>query len=536
MKADTERFFYGEEARDILAKGVNLLGNMVGASLGPGGRLICIGQESLQSTVTKDGVTIAKHMKLDSPYNLGAEMIQQAAQRLLRQVGDGTTTTTILTQALVNNGFAMLYKKKLNVRILINQLNRALKESMQLLEKQRLKGGDQFDIKDVIDISTNGDEEIIDLIYQAYQEVGDHGLILVEESKGLNSFLQKTSGYQWETPMVSEQFMKDKSIDYIKLNNAKILLYDKRLEQIEPIKDILIQCSEEGIPLIVIAEDFTPEVISLFLMNCQRNILEVYPVKAPGYGTLLYHNLEDIAALTSATLITNNRGLSIRDSRWEDLGSTSSVIIRHDSITVEDPLIDKDRLLDQMAEAQLAVDLAGNHMFLDDLYKKRVARLTASAVSIMVGGVSDLDVKEKMDRYDDAIRAMQAAIKDGIVPGGGVALLRSQVQELPGDFGSTLLNKALFEVYRTILRNASIEDTSLKDMLTREKKYYRIDKDTLEISIYSSIKESRVIDPFMVVYEALRTAVSIATNILLTEGLIVRAAQVLNPNLDEIPV
>jgi chaperonin GroEL len=189
-----------------------------------------------------------------------------------------------------------------------------------------------------------------------------------------------------------------------------------------------------------------------------------------------------------------------------------------------------------MAEAQLAVDLAGNHMFLDDLYKKRVARLTASAVSIMVGGVSDLDVKEKMDRYDDAIRAMQAAIKDGIVPGGGVSLLRAQVQELPGDFGSTLLNKALFEVYRTILRNASIEDTSLKDILTKEKKYYRIDKDTLEISVYNSIKESRVIDPFMVVYEALRTSVSIATNILLTEGLIVRAAQVLNPNLDEIPV
>lgn len=536
MNFKEQKLFYGENAREILREGVNLLGHMVGATLGAGGKLVVIGQESMNPTTTKDGVTVAKNVRLDSPYDLGANMVKMAANRLHKRAGDGTTTATVMAQALINNGFNMLEKKRIPVRTLVSQLNAAKDSALLALEKQRLVKGDGFRIQDIIEISTNSDSEITNLIYKAYEEVGDHGLILVEESKTQESFLQLKDGYAWDSTLITESFMNDKTVNYIKFENPLILLYDKKVEQIEPLKDILMQAHDEDRPIVIIAEDFDTQVIQLLIMNNQRGILKCAAIKAPGYGSLRDENLNDIAAITGATLITANVGLSIRDVRYDDLGTCGSLTIKHDSFIIQDPNIDKERLASQIAQAKLQVNINKDHTFLEDLYAKRLARLTNSSVNIMVGGLTELEVKEKMDRYDDAIKALIIAIKHGIVPGGGVALLRSQVTENPGDYGATLLNKALFEPFKMILFNANINDNTLKDTLTKEKKYYKLNKDTLLLSLYDNVMDSGCIDPYEVTKEVIITSVSVAISILLTEGIIVRPAIHNNMNLDEIPM
>lgn len=513
-----ETLFLGDEAKESLIKGVNLMADAVCATLGPGGRNILIEDTMGNPYVTKDGVTVAKSLHLKPPYNMGAYLLKRAAERLGEKCGDGTTTTTALTQKMVTEGFSLLKEKKINPKVLLYQMNKAYNLIQDKLSKMVISEG-EYNVQDIAYTSSNGDKEMTQLIIEAFEATGPDGLILVDESRSSNSFINKTNGFLYDKGYVSSQFNLDKQNTSISLENCKILIHDKKIERIEHIKDVILRVAKNEESILIIAEDYDPQVLTMLIMNARSYGLKVVAVKAPSYGENRYHNLEDIAALTSGTVISQNNGLTISDIRYEDLGTCDLVKVSAESFILLNPQIDEERHLSQLRHAEAQMNNVQLTKWEIEQAKARLARLRNKVVTILVGGMTDVDVKEKKDRYDDAIKALFVAIKHGIVPGGGLALLGSRVNEKEGDYGTTVMNKAIYEPFRRILSNAGFNTKEVLNGL-KEYRFYNVENDSIKYT--NSLKDTKCIDPYLVTAESLKTALSVAGSILLNEGIILQ--------------
>ena len=532
--------FYKNDARDVLIEGVNQLANMVNVTLGAGGRLVAIENTFKEPYLTKDGVTVAKRLKVRAPYHIGAAMLRRAAEKLGNEFGDGTSTATCMTQALVNAGRDLIEKKGLNTRQLVYALEQKKEAALYILERQRNALSKDFKPEHIVMTSTNNDKEITETIMAAYEVVGNDGLILVEESKSTDTSIQLSEGYAYDTGYLSGQFIKDVSALSITIKDAKILLYDRKLERLEHIKDLMLElannnyANKENKGLVIIADDFDPQVLAMLVMNNKREYLNICAIKAPSFGENRYFMLEDIAALTGGTVISQNNGLAISDLRYEDLGTAEEIYITSDSFIIKRPEIDVERVAKRVDHASAQYKDDSTILWAREQARKRMAKLMSKTAVIMVGGTSDLDVKEKMDRYDDAIKALMVALRGGVLPGGGVALLNARVAENIDDWAATVINKALYAPFKQIMDNAGImpkERMALLKEIGNEKFYtlkmkYNEAKDpnltylTPFLAVSNKLADTQCIDPYLVTKACIETAVAIGTAILLTAGVV----------------
>lgn len=519
-KYEGRTLYLYDEAKEILIEGVNMLASAVGATLGPGGRNILIENTMGEPYVTKDGVTVAKSIHLKPPHNMGAGLIRKAAERLADKCGDNTSTATVLTQKMVNEGFRMIKDKGINPKVLFNQMKEAHDVMQDTLTKQIISS-DEYNISDIAYTSSNSDIDMTDKIIEAFNATGLDGLILVDESRSGNTYIQETNGFQYDKGYVSPQFNLNKETTTITLENARILIYDKKIDRLEYIKEVLLKVAKNEESIVLIAEDYDPQVLAMLIMNVRSYGLKAVAIKAPSYGENRYTNLEDIAALTSGTVISQNNGLSLSDIRYEDLGKCETIKITEDSFTLINPDIDQTKYTAQKQHAEYQFNNTNLNRWENDQAKSRLARLRNKVVTIMIGGITDVDVKEKKDRYDDAIRALSVAVKHGIVAGGGLALLNCRVNETGkfNNLGSTVMNKAVYEPFRLILYNAGF---STKEVLTllKTNKYYNIDGDSIKYT--NDLKSTRCIDPYLAASESLKTALHVAGSILLNEGIVMQ--------------
>lgn len=429
-----------------------------------------------------------------------------------------TSTVTAMTQRIVTEGFNIIKEKKINPKVLFFQMKRAHTQVQELLKSQIIPEG-EYNIQDIAYTSSNGDTEMTELIVEAFETTGRDGLILVDDSRSIHSSLSKTNGFLYDKGYISSQFNLNKESTSIILDNCKVLIYDKKIERLEHIKDVLLKVAKNEESIMIIAEDFDPQVLSMLIINVRQYGLKVVAVKAPSYGENRYHNLEDIAALTGGTLISQNNGLTLSEIRYEDLGTSESIKITPESFLLINPNIDEARHQTQLRHAQSQTENIQLTKWEIDQAKARLARLRNKVVTILVGGMTDIDVKEKKDRYDDAIKALFVAIKNGIVAGGGIALLRSRIQENEGDYGATIINKAIYEPFKRILYNSGFTTKETLNAL-KSNKYYNIDNDTIKYT--DDLRSTRCIDPYLVTSESLKTALNISGSILLNEGIVLQ--------------
>jgi len=519
-KYDGRTLYLYDEAKEILIEGVNMLASAVGSTLGPGGRNILIENTMGEPYVTKDGVTVAKSIHLKPPYNMGAALIKKASERLGEKIGDSTTTTTVLTQKMVNEGFRMIKDKHINPKVLFSQMKEVHDTMQELLLKQVINP-DEYNVADIAYTSSNGDTDMTNTIVEAFNKTGSDGLILVDESRSGNTYIQETNGFQYDKGYVSPQFNMNKDTTTITLENARILIHDKKIDRLEYIKDVLLKVAKNEESIVLIAEDYDPQVLAMLIMNVRSYGLKAVAIKAPSYGENRYTNLEDIAALTSGIVISQNNGLSLSDLRYEDLGKCETIKVTEDSFTLINPEIDQARYDLQKQHAEYQFSNTNLNRWENDQAKARLARLRNRVVTIMVGGITDVDVKEKKDRYDDAIRALSVAVKHGIIPGGGISLMNCRVNETDkfNSLGATVMNKAVYEPFRLILFNAGF---STKEVLTllKTNKYYNIEGDSIKYT--NDLKSTRCIDPYLAASESLKTALHVAGSILLNEGIVMQ--------------
>jgi chaperonin GroEL len=546
MQAKEYTNHYKNDARDVLIEGVNQLADMVNVTLGAGGRLVAIENTFKEPYLTKDGVTVAKKIKIKPPYHLGAAMLRRAAERLGNEFGDGTSTVTCMTQSLVNSGRDLILKKGLNTRQLVYDLEQKKGLVLENLRHQKKDLTDDVRPEHIVLTSTNNDTEITTTIMNAYASVGSEGLILIEESKSMDTLVQLTSGYAYDRGYVSSQFIKDNASLSITMNDVKFLLCDRKIERTEQVKDIILQIgmsnrmNKTNTSLVIIADDFDPQVLAMLIMtNRNYDGLGICCIKAPSYGENRFFMLEDIAALTGATVISQNNGLSLGDLRYEDLGSAGQVFISSEQFIIKEPSLDEERVNKRIEHANAQYHNDSIILWEREQARKRMAKLMSKTAIIMVGGTSDLDVKEKMDRYDDAIKALMVSLKGGIVAGGGVAMLQSRLQEKENDWAATMLNKALYAPFKQIMDNAGVmpkERVSVLEAI-RSGKFYTLkmkvnrENDVCDLSsnckyispflaISDSLRDTQCIDPYLVTEACVNTSVAIATSILLTAGIV----------------
>jgi chaperonin GroEL len=470
-------------------------------------------------------------------------MLRRASEKLGNEFGDGTSTVTCMTQSLVNSGRELIEKKGLNTRQLVYELEQKKGLVLEALRHQRKQLDNDIRPEHIVLTSTNNDTEITNTIMEAYKAVGEEGLILMEESKSVDTLVQLSSGYSYDKGYISSQFIKDNASLSINMTDVRFLFCDVKIERTEHIKDIILQigmanrANSTNTSLVIIAEDFDPQVLAMLIMtNRNYNGVPICCIKAPSYGENRFFMLEDMAALTSGTVISQNNGLSIGDLRYEDLGSAGSIYISAEEFIIKEPNIDEARVNKRIEHANAQYHNDTDILWAREQARKRMAKLMSKTAIVLVGGTSDLDVKEKMDRYDDAIKALMVSLRGGIVAGGGVAMLNSRLPEKENDWASTILNKALYAPFKQIMDNAGVMPKERQSVLEsiKQGKYYTLkmkgnmgqptDSNLKFLSpflaVSDSLKATQCIDPYLVTEACINTSVAIATSILLTAGII----------------
>ncbi|MBR8066998.1 chaperonin GroEL [Burkholderia ambifaria] len=517
---------FHDSARARIVKGVNVLADAVKVTLGPKGRNVVIERSFGAPTITKDGVSVAKEIELKDRFeNMGAQIVKQVASKTADVAGDGTTTATVLAQAIVQEGMKHV-AAGMNPMDLKRGIDKAVAAVLDELRKLSKPISTNREIAQVGSISANADEAIGKIIADAMEKVGKEGVITVEDGKSLENELDVVEGMQFDRGYVSPYFINDPEKQAAYLDDALILLHDKKISNIRDLLPVLEATSKAGKPLLIVAEDIDGEALATLVVNAMRGILKVAAVKAPGFGDRRKAMLEDIAILTGATVISEETGKQLQKASLEDLGSAKRVEVRKEDTIIIDGAGDQERIEARVKSIRTQIEETTSDYDREKL-QERVAKLAGGVAVIKVGAATEVEMKEKKDRVDDALHATRAAVEEGIVPGGGVALLRarSTATSLKGansdqDAGIQIVLRALEAPLRVIASNAGDEPSVVIAKVLAGKGNFGYNAATGE---YGDLVEAGVVDPTKVTRTALQNAASIAGLILTTDATVADA-------------
>ncbi len=509
------------EARDGLKRGVDALANAVKVTLGPKGRNVIISKSFGAPTVTKDGVSVAKEVELeDELENMGAQMVKEVASKTNDLAGDGTTTATVLAQAIVKEGLKNVAAGA-NPMDLKRGIDKAVKAIVADLEKQAKKVGNSSEkIKQVAAISANNDNNIGDLIATAFGKVGKEGVITVEEAKGMETYVDVVEGMQFDRGYLSPYFVTDADKMIADLENPYILLFDKKISNLQEILPILEPVAQSSRPLLIIAEDVDGQALATLVVNKLRGGLKIAAVKAPGFGDRRKAMLEDIAILSGGTVISEERGFSLENATLDLLGTAETITIDKDNTTIVNGSGNAEAIKARVNQIKAQIETTTSDYDKEKL-QERLAKLAGGVAVLYVGAASEVEMKEKKDRVDDALHATRAAVEEGIVAGGGVAFVRAKktlekitTDNLDETTGVQIVNKAIESPLRTIVENAGGEGSVVINKVLEGKKNFGYDAKS---ETYVDMLEVGIIDPKKVTRVALENAASVAGMILTTE-------------------
>jgi chaperonin GroEL len=509
------------QAREGLKKGVDALANAVKVTLGPKGRNVIIGKSFGGPQVTKDGVTVAKEIELeDALENMGAQMVKEVASKTNDLAGDGTTTATILAQAIVKEGL-----KNVTAGANPMDLKRGVDKAVEVVVKELNKkaetvGNSSEKIKQIASISANNDQAIGELITEAFDKVGKEGVITVEEAKGTDTYVDVVEGMQFDRGYLSPYFVTNSEKMESDLESPYILLYDKKISAMKDLLPVLEPVAQTGKPLLVIAEDVDGEALATLVVNKLRGSLKIAAVKAPGFGDRRKAMLEDIAILTGGTVISEDRGFTLENTTIEMLGSAERVTIDKDNSTVVNGSGDKKNIAARVNQIKAQIETTTSDYDKEKL-QERLAKLAGGVAVLYVGAASEVEMKEKKDRVDDALHATRAAVEEGIVAGGGVALLRTRGAlekltsvNLDEVTGIQIISRAIEAPLRTIVENAGGEGSVVVAKVLEGKNNFGYDAKS---ETFVDLLKKGIIDPKKVTRIALENAASVAGMILTTE-------------------
>ena len=521
----SKELHFNVDARAALKRGVDQLAEAVKVTLGPKGRNVVIDKKFGAPTVTKDGVTVAKEIELSDPLeNMGAQMVKEVATKTSDLAGDGTTTATVLAQAIFREGLKNV-TAGVNPMALKRGIDKAVTKVVEELKSISVPTSGKKEIAQVGSISANNDMEIGNLIAEAMEKVGKDGVITVEEAKGLETTLETVDGMQFDRGYLSPYFVTDPDKMEAVLEDALILIHDKKISSMKDLLPILEKVAQMGRPLLIIAEDIEGEALATLVVNKLRGTLRVAAVKAPGFGDRRKAMLQDIAVLTNGQVISEEVGFKLENAVVTDLGRAKRLVIDKDNTTIIDGAGDDDKIQGRVKEIRAAIDKSTSDYDKEKL-QERLAKIAGGVAVINVGAATEAEMKEKKARVEDALHATRAAVEEGIVPGGGVALIRAQkalkefkTGESDEQIGVGIVYRAIEEPLRMIVQNAggegSIVVEKVRDAQTNTFGYNAL-TDT-----YEDLVQAGVIDPTKVTRTALQNAASIAGLLLTTEALIV---------------
>ncbi len=515
---------YDTDARERLKKGVDALANAVKVTLGPKGRNVVIEKKFGAPAVTKDGVTVAKEIELEDPFeNMGAQMVKEVASKTSDVAGDGTTTATVLAQALITAGLKNVAAGA-NPMDLKRGIDKAVKDVVKhLAGLSEVVGDDNNKIKQVASISANNDEEIGGLIAEAMAKVSKEGVITVEEAKGTDTYVDVVEGMQFDRGYLSPYFVTNTEKMEAELEGAFILIYDKKISSMKDLLPVLEKTAQTGAPLLIIAEDVEGEALATLVVNKIRGTLRIAAVKAPGFGDRRKAMLEDIAILTGGTVVSEERGYKLENADLSYLGRAEKVVINKDNTTIINGQGAQDDIKARVAQIKAEIENSTSDYDKEKL-QERLAKLAGGVAVLYVGAATEVEMKEKKDRVDDALHATRAAVEEGIVPGGGVAFIRAidalgSVDTANADeqTGVDIVRRALEEPLRQISHNAGVEGSIVVQRVKEGKADFGYNART---ETYENLKEAGVIDPTKVARVAIENAASIASMVLTTECVI----------------
>ncbi|PYM84673.1 MAG: chaperonin GroEL [Candidatus Rokuibacteriota bacterium] len=515
---------FEEDARASLLKGVNILAAAVKATLGPKGRNVVIDKKFGSPTITKDGVTVAKEIELKDPYeDMGAQMLKEVASKTSDIAGDGTTTATVLAQAIFREGLKNVTAGA-NPMGLKRGIEAAVEAVTEELKKLSKSTKDKKEIAQVATIASNNDKTIGNLIAEAMEKVGKDGVITVEESKSADTVLDVVEGMQFDRGYLSPYFVTDPERMEVVLEDALVLIHEKKISVMKDMLPLLEQVARSGKPFLIIAEDVEGEALATLVVNKLRGTLHTCAVKAPGFGDRRKAMLEDIATLTGGKAITEDLGIKLENIKLEDLGKAKKVVVDKDNTTIVEGAGKSSAIEGRIKQIRAQIEETTSDYDREKL-QERLAKLAGGVAVIKVGAATETAMKEKKARVEDALNATRAAVEEGIVPGGGVALLRcakavDNLKKLEGDekVGAMIVRRALEEPIRQIVENAGLEGSVIVEKVKAETVATRgFDADSNE---YVDMLQAGIIDPAKVERVALQNAASIASLLLTTEALV----------------
>ena len=524
----TKKITFSKDARNKLADGVDKLANAVTATLGPSGRNVIIEQDMGSPVSTKDGVTVAKSIELkDKVENLGAQIVKQASIKTAEQAGDGTTTSTLLAQSILSEGINRL-KAGSNAVDIKKGVDKAVKDVVKFLDEQSQEITDEEQLKQIATISANNDTEVGELISTAMDKVGQDGVVTIEESKTGETYLETVEGMQFNRGYKSPYFVTDNNTMTAVLQNPLILITDKRLTTVKELLPILEGASQQSKSLLVIADDIDGEALSTMVVNKMRGILPVVAVKAPEFGDRKKAMLEDIATLTGGTVISTEKGMRLDKFQAEWLGKANKVTVGKEATTIIDAQGTEEAITNRIEEIKTQIDDTTSPYEKEKL-QERLAKFMGGIAVVHVGGMTEVEMKEKKDRVEDALHATKAALEEGVLPGGGIGLLNAstllveQIGDLDGDkqVGYDIVISALERPFYKILENAGYTKDEIGDIELRikEDQSFWFGYNPREQDYFDMFKEG-IIDPTKVTRLALENAASVAGTLMITEAVV----------------
>jgi chaperonin GroEL len=519
---------FGDDARQKMFAGVNTLANAVRVTLGPKGRNVVIDKSFGAPTITKDGVSVAKEIELEDKFeNMGAQMVKEIASQTSDVAGDGTTTATVLAQAILREGLKSV-AAGMNPMDLKRGIDKATTGMVAALEKLSKPCEDEKAIAQVGSISANADPEIGEIISDAMQKVGKEGVITVEEGTGLANELDVVEGMQFDRGYLSPYFINEQGSQQAEHENPLILLHDKKISNIRDMLPILEGVAKAGRPLIIVAEDVEGEALATLVVNNIRGIVKVVAVKAPGFGDRRKAMLQDIAVLTGGQVIAEEVGLSLEKATIDDLGEAKKVLVSKENTTIIDGAGRHEDITSRVDQINREIEESSSDYDSEKL-QERVAKLSGGVAVIKVGAATEVEMKEKKARVEDALHSTRAAVEEGVVPGGGVALIRavSAIAKLTGDnedqnVGIKILKRAVEEPLRQIVQNAGGDASVVLNAVVKGKGNYGFNAQTGE---FGDMIEQGILDPTKVTRYALQNAASVSGLLLTTEAMVADAPQ-----------
>ena len=518
-----KQVLFGNDARSRMVNGVNVLADAVKVTLGPKGRNVVLERAFGGPTITKDGVSVAKEVELKDKFeNMGAQMVKEVASKTSDNAGDGTTTATVLAQAIVDEGMKYV-AAGMSPMDLKRGIDKAVAAAIEQLHSLSKPTTTSKEVAQVGAISANSDHEIGDIIAEAMEKVGKEGVITVEDGKSLHNELEVVEGMQFDRGYLSPYFINNPDKQVALLENPYLLLVEKKISNIRDLLPILEQVAKSGRPLLIIAEDIEGEALATLVVNSIRGVLKTVAVKAPGFGDRRKAMLEDIAILTGGTVISSDVGLTLEKATLAELGSAKKVEVNKESTTIIDGAGKDDQIEARVKQIRAQMEETSSDYDREKL-QERVAKLAGGVALIKVGAATEVEMKEKKARVEDALHATRAAVEEGVVAGGGVALIRAKqsIKDSKGDnpeqdAGIKIVLRAMEEPMRQIVRNAGDEPSVVVDRVANGKGNFGFNAQTGE---YGDMIEMGVLDPTKVTRTALQNAASVASLILTTECMI----------------